>query len=124
MPGYRPHIGRRHFLASTIVGTIAATFPLSGAQASTTSPPSPAAPTLSPAQPVPPPAGGAVVDAPVIGAAATFEAVGFSVTCWPSDERRYALQTFSGVRTRLAATVDWLYERAAVIEYRWRGWMR
>jgi pimeloyl-ACP methyl ester carboxylesterase len=76
MPGYRPHIGRRHFLASTIVGTIAATFPLSGAQASTTSPPGPAAPTLSPAQPVPPPAGGAVVDAPVIGAAATFEAVG------------------------------------------------
>jgi uncharacterized SAM-binding protein YcdF (DUF218 family) len=57
-------------------------------------------------------------------ACATFEAVGFSVTCWPSDERRYALQSFSGVRTRLAATVDWLYERAAVIEYRWRGWMR
>jgi uncharacterized SAM-binding protein YcdF (DUF218 family) len=57
-------------------------------------------------------------------ACATFEAVGFSVTCWPSDERRYALNTFSGVRTRLAATVDWLYERAAVIEYRWRGWMR
>jgi len=57
-------------------------------------------------------------------ACATFEAVGFSVTCWPSDERRYALQTFSGIRTRLAATVDWMYESAAVIEYRWRGWMR
>lgn len=57
-------------------------------------------------------------------ACATFEAVGFSVTCWPSDERRYALQTFSGIRTRLAATVDWLYERAAVVEYRWRGWIR
>jgi uncharacterized SAM-binding protein YcdF (DUF218 family) len=57
-------------------------------------------------------------------ACATFEAVGFAVTCWPSDERRYALHTFSGIRSRLAATVDWLYERAAVIEYRWRGWMR
>jgi len=57
-------------------------------------------------------------------ACATFEAVGFSVTCWPSDERRYALETFSGIRTRLAATVDWMYESAAVIEYRWRGWMR
>jgi len=57
-------------------------------------------------------------------ACATFEAVGFAVTCWPSDERRYALNTFSGIRTRLAATVDWLYERTAVFEYRWRGWMR
>ena len=56
-------------------------------------------------------------------ACAAFEAVGFAVTCWPSDERRYALQTFSGVRTRLAATVDLLYERAAAIEYRWRGWI-
>jgi len=34
------------------------------------------------------------------------------------------LETFSGIRTRLAATVDWMYESAAVIEYRWRGWMR
>ena len=57
-------------------------------------------------------------------ACATFETVGFRVTCWPSDERRYALYTFSGLRTRLAATVDWLYERAATIEYRWRGWIR
>ena len=57
-------------------------------------------------------------------ACATFEAVGFSVTCWPSDERRYALNTFVGIRTRIAALVDWLYERAAVFEYRWRGWMR
>jgi uncharacterized SAM-binding protein YcdF (DUF218 family) len=57
-------------------------------------------------------------------ACATFEAIGFSVTCWPSDERRYALRTFSGFRTRLAATADWLYERAAVVEYRWRGWIR
>ena len=67
-----------------------------------------------------------VVTSPLhtLRACATFEAVGFAVTCWPSDERRYALNTFSGIRTRLAATVDWLYERAAVIEYRWRGWMR
>lgn len=57
-------------------------------------------------------------------ACATFENVGFRVTCWPSDERRYSLYMFSGLRTRLAATVDWLYERAAVIEYRWRGWIR
>ena len=57
-------------------------------------------------------------------ACATFENVGFRVTCWPADERRYALYMFSGLRTRLAATVDWLYERAATIEYRWRGWIR
>jgi uncharacterized SAM-binding protein YcdF (DUF218 family) len=57
-------------------------------------------------------------------ACATFEAQGFSVICWPADERRYALYTFSGVRTRIAATVDWIYERAAMIEYRWRGWIR
>jgi len=57
-------------------------------------------------------------------ACATFEGVGFSVTCWPSAERRYDLNTFSGVRTRLAATADWLYERAGMIEYRWRGWIR
>jgi uncharacterized SAM-binding protein YcdF (DUF218 family) len=57
-------------------------------------------------------------------ACATFETVGFRVTCWPSDERRYSLYMFSGVRTRLAATVDWLYERVATIKYRWRGWIR
>jgi uncharacterized SAM-binding protein YcdF (DUF218 family) len=57
-------------------------------------------------------------------ACATFETVGFHVTCWPADERRYSLYMFSGLRTRLAATVDWLYERAATIEYRWRGWIR
>jgi len=57
-------------------------------------------------------------------ACATFEAQGFTVTCWPADERRYALYTFSGVKTRIAATVDWIYERAAIIEYRSRGWIR
>ncbi len=57
-------------------------------------------------------------------ACGTFEHVGFRVTCWPADERRYSLYKFSGLRTRLAATVDWLYERAATIEYRWRGWIR
>jgi uncharacterized SAM-binding protein YcdF (DUF218 family) len=57
-------------------------------------------------------------------ACATFEAQGFSVICWPADERRYALYAFSGVRTRIAATADWIYERAAMLEYRWRGWIR
>jgi uncharacterized SAM-binding protein YcdF (DUF218 family) len=57
-------------------------------------------------------------------ACAAFENVGFHVTCWPASERRYALYTFSGLRTRLMAIADWLYERAAVIEYRSRGWIR
>jgi pimeloyl-ACP methyl ester carboxylesterase len=66
----RPLIGRRHFLASTMIGTIAALLPAGTAHASTTPPPSPpGAETLSPAPAQSPSVGAA--QASVIGAAAT-----------------------------------------------------
>ena len=68
MPGLRPLLGRRHFLASTMVGTVAIVLPLTGAQASTTAPPGPSSPTLTPAQPAPAPVTPAAVDSPIIGA--------------------------------------------------------
>jgi pimeloyl-ACP methyl ester carboxylesterase len=68
MTGLRPLIARRHFLGSTVLGTIIAMLPLSGAAASTTTPP---VPTLSPT-PAPVPAGAAIADSPILGAAATF----------------------------------------------------
>ena len=72
MSGLRPLIGRRHFLATSMLGTIAAVLPLSSAQASTSAPPG--SPTFSPLQPAPAaPAGGAISDAPIIGAAAGFQ---------------------------------------------------
>ena len=72
MSGLRPLLGRRHFLASTLVGSAALVLPLGGAHASTTAPPGPGAPTLNPAQPAP--AAGAVAsDASIIGAAAAFQ---------------------------------------------------
>ena len=72
MSGLRPLIGRRHFLASSLVGSVAIVLPLSGAAASTTAPPG--APTLTPTQPVPAPAAGTTAsDVPIIGAAAAFQ---------------------------------------------------
>ena len=68
MTGLRPLIARRHFLSSTVLGTIIAMLPLSGAAASTTTPP---VPTLSPT-PAPASAGAAIADSPILGAAATF----------------------------------------------------
>ena len=57
-------------------------------------------------------------------ACAAFEAVGFHVVCVPSTERMYAIYSFSGVRGRLLATADWVYERLGMLEYRARGWVR
>jgi len=48
MTGLVPHLGRRHFLASAALGTIAAFLPMNGAQAAI-APPGPEAETLSPA---------------------------------------------------------------------------
>jgi DUF218 domain len=56
-------------------------------------------------------------------ACAVFERVGFQVTCVPADERLYSVYAFNGSTTRLHATVDWLYEELARLEYRLRGWM-
>jgi pimeloyl-ACP methyl ester carboxylesterase len=52
MPGPRPLIGRRHFLASLLVGTIGVCLPASAAHAATTPMP-PGAETLPPAAPAP-----------------------------------------------------------------------
>jgi uncharacterized SAM-binding protein YcdF (DUF218 family) len=57
-------------------------------------------------------------------ACATFEAVGFVVTCVPAVWRAYDVTAPDGWRDRLALFRDWLYERAAAVEYRQRGWMR
>ena len=57
-------------------------------------------------------------------ACAVFEGVGFHVVCVPSSERMYAIHTFSGVRGRLLATADWVYERLGMLDYRARGWVR
>jgi uncharacterized SAM-binding protein YcdF (DUF218 family) len=56
-------------------------------------------------------------------ACGAFEAVGFHVVCVPSAERLYAIYAFSGVRGRLLALADWVYERLAMAEYRMRGWV-
>ena len=74
MTGLRPLIGRRHFLASAAVGTIAALLPVSGAQGATT-PPESGAETLAPA-PAASTSGAAVVDVSAIGAAASLETAG------------------------------------------------
>ena len=57
-------------------------------------------------------------------ACATFEAAGFAVTCLPARERAYTLHEPASARDRLAIWNSWLYERAAWVEYRARGWVR
>ena len=72
MHGYRPLMGRRHFLAGAAIGTIGAFLPLSPAHASTTTPAPPGAETLSPTTTSP-----AAAPASVFGAAsAAVEASG------------------------------------------------
>ena len=57
-------------------------------------------------------------------ACATFEALGFRVTCIPSDERQYAVRSLPGPIDRFRALFDWLYEQLGMIKYRSRGWLR
>ena len=57
-------------------------------------------------------------------ACAAFERVGFRVVCVPATERLYPVYAFRGVRGRLLAVSDWLYERLGMLEYRTRGWVR
>jgi pimeloyl-ACP methyl ester carboxylesterase len=64
-----PLIARRHFLGSTLLGTIAAMLPISSTDASTPAPAGVDAPTLSPARPAPSPS--AAAGAAFIGAAAS-----------------------------------------------------
>jgi len=71
-----PSIARRHFLGSTLIGTIAAMLPISSTSASTASSSGAESPTLTPAERGPSPAGVAVGGAPIIGAAAAVQPAG------------------------------------------------
>jgi uncharacterized SAM-binding protein YcdF (DUF218 family) len=55
-------------------------------------------------------------------ACATFEQVGFSVTCVPAVSRVYSVRFADTGADRLVLFREWLYERAAWIEYHARGW--
>jgi pimeloyl-ACP methyl ester carboxylesterase len=76
MHGLRPLLARRHFLASTVVGSFAFFVPVAPAGAATTPPAPPGAETISPA-PAPSPAF-AATQTSIIGTAATFETPGDS----------------------------------------------
>lgn len=56
-------------------------------------------------------------------ACATFEQVGFTVFCVPAVSRVYSLTAADNGAERLIVFREWLYERAAWLEYRWRGWV-
>jgi uncharacterized SAM-binding protein YcdF (DUF218 family) len=57
-------------------------------------------------------------------ACATFEGAGLTVACRPSEERRFAVESLTSPGDRISAFSDWLYEKAAWTDYRWRGWVR
>lgn len=56
-------------------------------------------------------------------ACATFEHVGFLVTCVSAPIREYSLDRAHSGQERLAVFRAWLYEWAGTIEYRHRGWI-
>ena len=56
-------------------------------------------------------------------ACATFEEVGFTVTCVPAVSRAYSVKHADEGEGRLNVFRAWLYERMAWIEYRMRGWV-
>jgi uncharacterized SAM-binding protein YcdF (DUF218 family) len=57
-------------------------------------------------------------------ACATFEAVGFTVVCIPAASRTFSATRPGDWKERVELFREWLYERAATIEYRMRGWLR
>ena len=56
-------------------------------------------------------------------ACATFERVGFTVTCVSAISRVYSVDYARSGFDRLALFRAWVYERAAWLEYRARGWV-
>lgn len=76
MHGLRPLLARRHFLASTIIGSFGLLVPIAPAGAASTPPPTPAAETVAPAPASSPAA--APTGEPIIGTAAMFEVTGDS----------------------------------------------
>jgi len=67
----------------------------------------------------------AVVTSPLHTArgCATFERVGFTVTCVSAVSRAYSVDHADSDADRLVLFRAWLYERAAWVEYRERGWV-
>jgi uncharacterized SAM-binding protein YcdF (DUF218 family) len=67
----------------------------------------------------------AVVTSPLHSrrACATFEAVGFKVTCVPAAVRESGMYPGSNAEDRLRAFRSWLYETFATDSYRRRGWI-
>jgi uncharacterized SAM-binding protein YcdF (DUF218 family) len=67
----------------------------------------------------------AVVTSPVhtYRACATFEKVGFTVTCVPSESRDVALGSLREVTDRVRAFQRWFYEVAGLTKYRVRRWI-
>jgi uncharacterized SAM-binding protein YcdF (DUF218 family) len=67
----------------------------------------------------------AVVTSPSHSARAcrTFERVGLSITCWPSQERRARIAAASTVTERLFAAEAVFYELAGWMLYKARGWV-
>lgn len=53
----------------------------------------------------------------------TFEQVGLVVTCIPSDSRDIAVHTLATPRDRIGAFSMWIYEVAATLQYKWKGWI-
>jgi uncharacterized SAM-binding protein YcdF (DUF218 family) len=68
----------------------------------------------------------AVVTSPLhtLRACATFERVGFTVSCIPAISRSYTVDQPRTATDRLALFREWLYERAGLLEYRQRDWIR
>ncbi len=55
-------------------------------------------------------------------ACATFEKTGLTVSCVPSDSRDVAVGTLDTADDRVGAFGMWIYEMAATLQYRRKGW--
>lgn len=56
-------------------------------------------------------------------ACATFEKVGFTVSCYPARTRGYSTWHPIEPTDRIAAFADYIYERFGMIKYRWKRWV-
>lgn len=56
-------------------------------------------------------------------ACATFERMGYRVSCVPALSRDVALGALASARDRMETFRMAVYERAGLIEYRWKGWI-
>ena len=56
-------------------------------------------------------------------ACATFEHVGLTVSCVPSDSRDIAVRSLTNPRDRVDAFGMWIYELAATLHYKRLGWV-